>query len=187
MKKVLFVLMMFVAPFCWGQQFDGVSISGSPASMINAYKAKGYYFVKTLNPTCNIMKGMFMGDLVELYINSTPKTNVVYKLTVFFPKENSWMNLKRFFNKVFGILNNKYGQYDSLYDYFDKPYYEGDGYEISAITLEKCHYSAFWLNRGNTSIGLYISQWKQIQIDYENDENARLREREVNSIETKSF
>lgn len=187
MKKVLFVLLMFLSTFSYSQQFDGVPISGSLSSVVNAYKAKGYFFYKSISATCRILKGKFWGSDVELYIHATPKSFKVYKISVFFEKQNSWLDIKTSFNRIFGIINNKYGEYDYINTYFDEPYYEDDGYEMSAVSLDKCHYSAFWMNRDNTSIGLYISKWKQIQLDYENDENTKLKELEVNLMAKNSF
>ena len=66
--------------------------------------------------------------------------------------------------------------------YFEKPYFDGDDYELSAVVLGKSHFSCFWFNRNNVSIGLSISKWKQIEIDYENDEMMKLNKSESDYI-----
>lgn len=187
MKKIMFALLMVISTISYSQQFDGVSISGSLSSVVKNYQNRGYVIRKKINPYCTVLVGRFLGDDIELFINATPKTFKVFKVTVFLPEKESWYSLKNSFNKYFGVLDSKYGDYDNIYTYFDKPYYEGDGYEMSAITLDKCHYSAFWLNRNNTSIGLFISKWKQIQIDYENDSNVKLNESETKLSINDSF
>lgn len=182
MKKVLFVLMMFFASFCWGQQFDGVEIFGSLSSVISSFKSKGYVVKSYINSHDALLKGYFLGDYIEIYVFSTPKTKKVCKVSIFFPKEETWDALKGSFYKFNDILSSKYNEPDNKYEYFEKPYFDGDDYELSAVVLGKSHFSCFWFNRNNVSIGLLVSKWKQIEIDYENDEMMKLNKAESDYI-----
>jgi hypothetical protein len=69
---------------------------------------------------------------------------------------------------------------------FDSPYFYGDGYELQAVGLEKCHYSALW-EVENTTILLTISKFKQINIQYENDALTAQKNREQSEIDAKTF
>jgi hypothetical protein len=60
-------------------------------------------------------------------------------------------------------LTKKYGQPEISYEYFNKPYYEGDGYEEQAIKLGKGRFVTFWIN---TPV-LEISEKLTVTISYE--------------------
>ena len=71
----------------------------------------------------------------------------------------------------------KYGNPTNNYEFFSKPYYEGDGYELSALRNEKCHYiSAFETKNG--VVYLEISKFKKIEINYEDKANSNIMDRE---------
>jgi hypothetical protein len=182
----IFLTITFATTFA--QYFNEVKIDGSSADYITRIKAKGYILKEYFK---NGNGAILKKDLNELYVFWTPKTKIVYKATVYLPKKESWYGLKAEYEKYSDILSNKYGQpkSDDVYAYFSKPYYEGDGYELSALTLGKVTYFTFWdlSATENTQIGLSISKYQQIEISYENYKNGLIKAEEQKEIDNKVF
>lgn len=187
MKKLIalttIVLFSFIAN---AQYFDGVYIGGDLATVVSKYKTKGYTLRKTFDGGV-LMKGIVSYSPVEIYIVTTPISKKVYKVAAYFEEKTSWYSLKTEYKKYLQILKDKYGSPDSQFDYFEEPYYEGDGYEMSAVALEKVHYTAFWIGNDNTNIAVDITKWKQVSLTYENALNAQLKSKEEKTKETNTF
>lgn len=180
LKLLLFVL-LFVGTVK-AQYFDGVLIDNSIVSVISKFKEKGYT-VKTTKSNVTIMSGTLMGKEIELYIFCTPISKITSKISVYLPKKYSWYEIKNEYREMKALLNEKYGTPDNEYEFFKSPYYEGDGYELSAIANDKGYYSTFWFNRNNTSIAVEITEYNQVRIAYENDKNmerAKIEKDKVN-------
>lgn len=183
---VLFLVTVIFSSLSNAQSFDGVRIDGSLSSKIQQYRAKGYVLNEML-PNGAIMKGKVAGNTVELFILTTPKTKVVYKMIVYLPVHTNWPDIKSEYAKFVDMFTEKHGEPDSEFDFFRSPYYEGDGYEMSAITLDKVVCSAFWINRNNLTFSVSISKYKQVEITYENDKNMEIAKREASEINLQSF
>ena len=95
--------------------------------------------------------------------------------------------MKNDYDKYYDIFKEKYGAPDSEYSFFSSPYKQGDGYEMTAVTLEKATFSAYWLSKNNASMVVSISKWNQVQLVYENDTNTDIREKEMTTIEKNIF
>lgn len=187
MKKVtLLAIALFTLLSSYAQVFDGVPIAGKFYDCINKFKSKGYTLKEEAEYGAT-MTGKIGTDNVELYIFKTPKTGLVYKISVFLPKKTTWNQLKSSFIDYVNLLVGKYGDYDKSAAYFDDPYDEGDGYEMSAVTLEKCKYYAYWSDHNNTNIFIEISKYTQVKIAYENVANLKLREIEKEQIQRNIF
>jgi len=188
MKHLFFSAIVLLFSFSINAQtFDGVPISGDLTTTITKLKAKGYIFQKNMANGGAILKGKVATQNVDLYVYITPKTKQVCKFVVFFAEETSWYSLKSQYEKYLEILTEKYGEPSDKFAFFKSPYEEGDGYEMSAVTLEKAVFSSYWMNKDNTTIALSISKWKQVSIGYENDKNMELKNKEVKSMENNSF
>lgn len=186
MKKLILILSMFISFSVNSQSFDGVPISGDLPTAIARYKAKGYTFEKFIENGA-ILKGKIAQYPIELFVFVTPKTKRVYKVVGYLDEDISWVSLKSTYIRYREIITNKYGNPDGSYEDFTTPYYEGDGYELSAVGLEKVNYSAYWLNNMSMNIGIEISKFKQVKISYENYELIKLKRSEQSQIENNSF
>jgi hypothetical protein len=186
MKRLLTIVSLFIALSVNAQVFDGVSVSGDLPTAIAKLKAKGYVFKKYLENGA-ILNGKVGFQKSELFIYVTPKSKVVYKFVIYLEEQTTWNSLKSDYDKYFEIFKQKYGEPDNQYSFFSSPYKEGDGYELTAVTLEKCTFSAYWLSRNNSSISINISKWNQVQLIYENDSNTDLKEKELGMIEKNIF
>ncbi len=80
------------------------------------------------------------------------------------------------------ILTGKAGVSNVEVIIFSSPYKEGEGDEMNAITMEKCHYSAYWEN-----VSIEISEYKQVKIAYENAKNFEIRDAEVAKLKKETF
>jgi hypothetical protein len=186
MKKLILILSMFISFSVNSQSFDGVPISGDLPTAIARYKAKGYTFEKFIDNGA-IIKGKIAQTPIELFVFVTPKTKRVYKVVAYLDEEISWVSIKSSYNRFHEIITNKYGIPDGNYEDFTTPYYEGDGYEMSAVGLEKVNYSAYWLNKLGLNVGIEISKFKQVKISYENVELIKIKKIEQSQIESNSF
>jgi hypothetical protein len=180
--SIAFTLLTFVSG---AQEFMGVKLEGDKATFINKFKAKGFVLTYADNPNAVTMKGTVGGKQYELILFSTPTTKQVWKLSVYLPEATSWSRIKSEYEDYLGILTEKYGAPEKAYTFFSSPYSEGDGYEMNAIKLEKCHYSAFW----SDSVGIWIeiSKFQQVKIAYENAKNSALNDLEKKQINSQIF
>lgn len=182
MKNLFIAIALILTTVTNAQEFNGVKIDGDLPSFTNALKAKGYTFHRTLDNGC-IMKGKIGFKDVDVFIFTTPKSKKVFKLTIYFEEKSTWSSLKSDYQQLAAALTEKYGQPSNTYDSFSKPYYEGDGYEMSAVQLEKCNYSSYWLNKENLTLAVEISKYKQVKLVYENDKNMDLKEQEIKNMQ----
>lgn len=161
--------------------FQGIPIEGSLDSMITKLKAKGFKLDQVVEEhDAAIMTGNFTGKEANLYIFATPKTKVVWKIAATFEKKDSWYSLKSQYNEYKQAYTDKYGKPESHYEFFSDPYYEGDGYELQALRLEKCHYLSVWeLNTG--MIGINLQSGGNLSIGYEDNINTALQNKEEKS------
>lgn len=185
MKKILwlFVCLMTMCVTANAQEtehlkFMGIPIEGNANAFIQKLASKG--FVKTNTTDYGILlKGTFAGVKdAELCVLQTPKTKQVWKVAVYLPKENTWSSIKHQYEKFKTSFSEKYGEPDSHYEFFKSPYYEGDGYEESAVKLGKCYYSSFW----GCGLMVDISKFMQVRLAYEDPTNADLDEKERNEV-----
>jgi hypothetical protein len=82
-------------------------------------------------------------------------------------------------------LTTKYGE-PTAYEYFTKPYYEGDGYEDQAIRLGKGKFVSFWSNSTtNEGLMLDISDLLTVDFTYESpfwSQEAKKRKAKATSV-----
>jgi hypothetical protein len=186
MKKFILIALAFVSFNSFSQSFDGVPISGDLPTAIAKFRAKGYTIDQYVNNGV-VMKGRVANNSVEVFVMTTPKSKKVFKMVVFMDEQTSWVSLKSEYYKYKNILTEKYGNPDEKYDFFTSPYFEGDGYELQAVGLEKANYAAYWFKRDNLTLGVEISKFKQIKLIYENNQMMEIKNREQADIENNSF
>jgi hypothetical protein len=186
MKHLFIYFLILFTASVKAQYFNEVKIDGTSTEYLAKIKAKGYVQKELFS---NGNGAILKKELNELYVFWTPKTKLVYKVSIYMPKKDSWYGLKAEYQKYSELLTNKYGSASNTYEYFTKPYYEGDGYELSAVRLDKVTYFTFWdlSEKENTQIGLSISKYEQIEISYENYKNTLIKETEKKEIENKVF
>ena len=184
MKKLIVAFLM-LSSYGNAQSFDGVAIDGLLKSCVAKYQAKGYK-LKSYYENGAIMTGRINSDAIDLNIVKTPKSGIVWKVVVTFPERTSWELLNLDFENYFTILKNKYGHPETAYTYFKEPYELGDGYEMTAVRVDKCRYIAFW-DVTDMSIFLEITKWAQVSMHYESTKNVEIKRREDEQINSTKF
>jgi hypothetical protein len=187
MKKLLLML-AFVAlgAASYGQDFLGIKPSGSKAVTVNQFKAKGFWVVSDETSMITSMKGPLNGQTIELNIVYTPITKTVCRFSIYMPEQSSFYNLKREYEKYVDVFTTKYGTATNKYAFFKDPYYDGDGYEMQALTNDKATFTTYWFF-DNINLAVEMSKYKQINIVYENQANIDLKNAEVKQLNTNAF
>jgi hypothetical protein len=183
MKKLLTVIILnLLSIVCFSQEFLGIKPDGTKTQVINQFIAKGFK-VTSSNENVTTVKGTYSGTYYEVNVVSTLKSKKVWKLSIYLPEIISWYSIKAQYETYLQTLTDKYGEPNSKYDFFSSPYSEGDGYEMTALAVEKCTYMAFW----DIGVSIEISKFKQVKISYENPVNAELNEQEKKEVNKSVF
>ena len=180
MKTItLSLIALTMTLFVDAQEFMGISVGGTTQECINKFLAKGLrkIHVEGGPKTVVTMMGVVNNQNIEINIVSTPTSKKVWKIAAYFPEKTNWWSIKSEYIEIRQSLINKYGEPKQDYAFFTSPYYDGDGYEMSAISLEKCNYASYWEN-----ISVEISKYKQVKVSYENLVNSAINEREVQNL-----
>jgi len=179
MKKTIILLALVITSISlYSQEFMGIKIDGNKDVLVAKYKAKGFKISVPPSENAVTMEGIVDGNKVEILIVSTPITHKVWQMQVYLEKDYTWSNIEKRYEKYLAILTEKYGNPTDSFNFFIQPYYEGDGYEMSAIKNNKVVYSTFW-----DYVNLSISEWQQVCIKYENHVNADLYQEEKKIID----
>jgi hypothetical protein len=64
----------------------------------------------------------------------------------------------------------KYGKPSNTFEYFQKPYYSGDGYEDQAIRLGKGTFATYWTTPGRGGLAIDVTEKLAVKISYEGPE-----------------
>jgi hypothetical protein len=150
--------------------FKDIPINGELSSFVEKLKKEGFLLEK-IDGNIAILKGKFVNRDCEIYVFATPKTLIARNVTVYLPKETTWSSIKSDYHSFKASFWAKYGAPANSYEFFSKPYYEGDGYEMQALRLEKCTYASFW-DVPEGTIVVKISEFEQISFVYEDKTNT---------------
>jgi len=170
-----------------GQEFLGIKVDGKKDAVIQSFKSKGFKIKSDsdINKDVVTLEGMAGTNNIDIAIVCTPKTKTVWKFSVRLPEKTTWTSLKNDFEQYLEILINKYGEPQKKYNFFSSPYKEGDGYEMTALSAEKCFFSAYWTD--NLGVSIKISKFKQVNISYENVINSSLYDKERDELNKSIF
>lgn len=157
----------------------GIPIDGSYASFVAQLKAKGF---KETSVGGADLEGQFSGSNRTVYVYCTPITEKVYRVTVTLHKSSSWSSLKSIYSEFKELLTNKYGEPFGG-ETFTQPYYEGDGYEMTALLADKCNYTQIYSTESGR-IMLWISKVfdGSVLLMYNDNINSDLNDAEQSSI-----
>lgn len=182
LKLSLIISFSLFSFFIYSQEhitFKGVPINGTVNSFAQELVKKGCK-IKESKGNIITLEGEFVNNTCEIIAVGSHKTNTAWKAIAYLPEETNWYSIKNDYNNLKKIFQQKYGDGTS-YEFFSKPYYEGDGYEMQALTLKKCTYSTYFeIETG--IIVLEISKYKQISIGYEDKINVEINRKEANDI-----
>ena len=179
-KSILVILCCLFSCALYAQEkhmeFKGIPLNGTLSSFIQKMKVKGYKTIYT-EDNAVIMEGEFIGKSASIAILASPKSKIVWKVGINFKKETSWSSLKSEYYKIKESYIKKYGKPLQSFERFFKPYYEGDGYELQALKLDKCTYESYFETpEGMIFVGMDSSGC--ISIGYEDGINLKIARKE---------
>lgn len=175
MKKIVVliitVLSLSLAAFAQDEhfKFKGVEINGTVESFSSELENVGFSLIAE-----GALEGTFAGDDCTIYILSTKK-GLVYGVCAVRSKKNSWVTLKRDFLTIKEGYIKKYGEPSSDVHRFSNPYYEGDGYEMTAVRTNNVMYACSW-NFDNGKITEMIFKEGSVILYYTDKINDSIRE-----------
>lgn len=180
MKRILLTLCAVILAVTLNAQehmtFKGVSMGCNITSFISQLKTKGFTIEHQADNGA-ILKGDFAGKSGCTVIVLPTKVNkLVWKVVVKFPEKSSWYSLKSEYKTFKESYTEKYGKPES-YEFFSRPYEEGDGYEMTALSVDKCTYVSYYtVPEGN--IAVEISDDKCVEVHYEDAINTAIKAKE---------
>ena len=163
--------------------FKGVPIDGTLAEFGQKLTATGLTINQKTDEVIEF-KGNFGGtDDCKVIAFSTPKTGQVYSLMVIFPEVDTWYSLKADYKEYKTMLTSKYGKAQTTVERFSDPYYEGDGYEMQALRLNKVSYASFFhTDNGEVTVALSYMNGAHLVLVYTDKHNDALNESETNAM-----
>lgn len=192
MKKfiVMFFLLVFLLKTSFSQSYNGIEIGKSLNETKANLLAKGFI---PLKESTNISVSYYKyinGKKNKVHVVYTPITKVVWKLMVSVDEATSWMDTKNKYIKYEDILSKKYGEAYKSEINFELPYYDGDGYEIQAIHLDKAEiYTLFSCDKGLVMLEIesFERGKSEILIHYINQSASELYESELQKINSNIY
>ena len=181
MKKTFLLLAMVITMMTQAtaqehMSFKGISFNNTLQEFTRQLTTKGMVLTKTEKldmSVCSTFKGTFAGyNNCEVYVLSPNDKSFVFKVIVYTPDVNDWYLLKVMYEKTKESYENKYGTLkdDCDFHFFKSPYYEGDGFEMTAVKSGKCVYVSYWFLDYGT-INMEISKFGSIKIVYADNTN----------------
>lgn len=162
--------------YSFNVRFQNLKFGESPAEVI---KLLPKFKVVEKKPNSVRFSGKVGSEDADIYAIFTPTSHKLWKVSVFFltPANIDFYSVKSKYNVYKNALVKKYGEPSSDYAFFSDPYYEGDGYETSAIKLGKGTFSSFWMSTDG-AISCEIDDDLDIAIRYENDKYSKIDDNE---------
>ena len=153
----------------------GIPIDGPSSSFIAKLKAAG---LKTnVRFSEALGRPILDGDFANLsdctYSFLETKDGTVCKVIIMSDHITGWYSCKSKYEDLKELLRTKY-KVDGIYELFRSPYYEGDGYELSAISQEKAMWKTYFsCDEGHISISIDASNTSEgyITVVYEDEIN----------------
>jgi hypothetical protein len=177
MKKFLLtictLLILALAQAQEHMTFKDIPMDCDITTFISKLESKGYK-TEIVRDNAVLLTGNFAGkDDCSIIVLCTTNSKLVHRVVVDFPERTTWSALKSEYNTFKESYTKKYGDPQS-FEYFSNPYYEGDGYELQALRLEKCTYKSYY----KTPLGyimLEIYKDKYVKVTYEDAINVKIK------------
>ena len=176
MKRIVSILLLgLMSCFLLNGQghlkVKNIPIEGSATSFISKLKAAGlkHYSGSGVD---EILTGTFAG-MSDCYFvfAASDKTKTIFRVGIMTDSAVSWSSLKSKYNRIKEDYAKKYPEYNS-YEFFEDPYYAGDGYELQALRKEKCTYATFYHTpEGSITVEMKASSYSEgyVVITYEDN------------------
>lgn len=134
------------------------------AEVKSTLAAAGFTYIKTDEDGDLVFTGRALDHTARLYAFMTPDRSLV-KVQVSVATDND--EVRSTYARMRNSLIEKYGTPTNDFHFFSQPYYEGDGYEETAISVGKGTFAVFWIRPGNGNLTLEISKALALNVEYE--------------------
>lgn len=184
MKKILALMFSCMLTLTVSAQehltFKGIPIDGALTEFVNKLQDIGFNVNSSSSDFAQI-KGEFSGRICEIYILASPISNTTCQVSVILEESDNWFDIRTTYDDYKKLLTSKYGTGRSI-ENFVSPYYEGDGYEMTAIRKNKCQFfTRYELPNGNVVLGAASIKDGSVVLMYTDKINYELAEREESS------
>lgn len=156
--------------------FRDVPICGDSDNFAKKLMAQGYSVKEHSQSGSYMLNGTFAGiSDCDILINNSEFLNSIIRVSVLLPVKNAWFSLKGDYEDLKAKFIKKYGKPENSYEFFTDPYYEGDGYELTAFTTGNAYYmSSFNVDKG--TVLLAILEGDRVMITYTDKEGSQKEE-----------
>lgn len=149
MKRIFVALIISLVALSASAQehlkVKGIPIDGSVSSFAAKLRAAGCKTDTRLSDALGtpVLVGDFAGLSGCKFSFIADNDNTVCKVIIISKDFTGWINSKSEYNDMKALLNTKYNMVNH-FEFFSNPYYEGDGYELSAVRQEKAVYKSYF-------------------------------------------
>lgn len=156
-------------------KFMGRGMDCSKATMSKHLQNRGYKVIRDQDNAI-ILEGAFQGYL-DCRVVLREDYGILNFCRIILPSDNygydGWVKLYGDYTNIVGKLSGKYGEpkYDERY-FDDEGKIYSDYSRMNAVGSGKCHYHSLFVSDGGYII-VTISEYKDIRIDYHDDENQK--------------
>lgn len=181
LRHVLTLLLLLFVFFAKAQhlEFKGLQMCGSVSSFAQKLEEQGYKTVYN-NGFNYALSGQFTGKDAKVLLLGSVKTGEIWKIAVIFDKSLTWSDILSDYSTYVDLFTKKYGFPSDHFEFFEKPYYKGDGYELQALRNGKCNYVSFFKTNEGT-ITVEMSRDERLRLTYEDKINVELQNKEKTS------
>ncbi|GEM_PF-861744 len=147
--------------------FAGMPWGSTSSAVKAALQQNGYEFVTVDKDGDYNFKGTVLGYPAHVYVFMDPKGRATKVMVVLKTPSSDATSV---YQRMLGLLIEKYGDPDKSLAFFESPYYDGDGYEEQAIAIGKGHFIAMWgYSKGdsNNDLAIMIDKDLDVTIGYE--------------------
>lgn len=176
---ITFCLLVFSGYSQEHLRFKNVPMDGTVINFTKELIKQGF-IVKKENKNLHVLTGNFIGRPCEVRLVATKKTAAIWKVVVLLPTVKDWAPLKIDYMSLKNAFVDKYGEGKS-YEFFSKPYAEGESDEMEALSFGRCHYITYW-EKPEGTVALQITTEGRITITYEDALNRTLYDKENSQV-----
>lgn len=130
-------------------KFKGVPIDGKLKEFVSRMKRKGFKSLGSEDGV-EVLKGDFAAyKECVIYVSTLDNKDLVSRISVVFPKQETWEYLYGDYKNLKGLLTEKYGQPSEVTEKFQDRYIDDDNDRMHAVRMDKCKYeSRFKTDKG---------------------------------------
>jgi hypothetical protein len=173
MKKIIILgIVAFTSMISFAQNqssqhlsFKGVPIDGTLSQYVAKMKQSGFTMLGTEDGIA-ILEGDFAGYKgCTIGVGTLKGKDLVSKITVIFPKRNTWSTLYGNYASLKKMLTEKYGEPTESVEEFQSKYVNDDRNKMYAVKMDRCKYYAIYETEKG-SIELSINHESYVVLSY---------------------